>query len=81
MTIRMPQISLGDRVLKALGKKRGLRLPTEAHEKFGPYVTAAAKKESFWKALGRRKDADLPDGYVDFYELERNVHGRGSSSE
>ena len=81
MTIRLPQISFGDKMLKALGKKRGLRLPTEAYEKCGPYVSAAAQKECFWRALVRAKDADLPDGYVDLYSFERNVHGHRPLSE
>jgi len=78
MTIRLPKFSFGDRILKTLGKKRGLRLPAEAHEKFGPYVSALAQKESFWKALFRSKNADLPDGYVDLFSFERHAHGEKS---
>ena len=78
MTIRLPQISFGDRILKTLGKKRGLRLPSEAYEKLGPYVSVAAQKESFWKAFFRSKNADLPDGYVDLFSFEPHVHGHQS---
>jgi hypothetical protein len=73
MTIRMPDIRLGDRLLKALGKKRGVRLPAELYEKYGPYVFAVAQKESFWKALARPKDTRLPVGYVDLFSFERDA--------
>ena len=74
MTIRMPHISIGDRVLKALGKKRGFRLPTEAYEKFGPYVSAVAQKECFWRALVRAKDSNLPNGYADLFSFDPDDH-------
>ena len=81
MTIRMPQISFGDRVLKVLGKKRGLRLPTEAYEKFGPYVSVEARKECFWRALVRAKDANLPNGYVDLFSFVPNDHDQGPTND
>jgi hypothetical protein len=77
----MPQISFGDRILRAFGKKRGIRLPAEAYEKLGPYVCAAAQKESFWRALIRAKDVDLPNGYVDLFSFERGIHVHDSPSE
>ena len=81
MTIRMPRTSFGDRVLKALGKKRGLRLPTEAYEKLGPYVSAVAQKESFWRALFRSKNTGLPDGYVDLFSFDPNGHDQRSTND
>ena len=70
--MRIPPISFGDRVLRALGKKRGLRVPTEAYEKFGPYVSAVSQKESFWRALVGAKDVNLPNGYVDLFSFDPN---------
>jgi hypothetical protein len=65
MTIKIPHKRIGDRVLKALGKKRGVQIPTEAHNQFGHYAYATAKKESFLRALFRPKDEPLPEGMVD----------------
>ena len=81
MTIRMPHISFGDRLLKAFGKKRGIRFPSEIYEEYGPYVYAVAQKESFWKALIRPKNVNLPDGYVDLFLFHRNVSGHRPQSE
>jgi hypothetical protein len=65
MTIKIPEKTIGDRVLKALGKKRGVQIPADAHKQFGPYAYATAQKESFLKALLRPKNEPLPDGMVD----------------
>ena len=81
MTIRLPKISFGDRILKAFGKKRGLRLPEKAHEKFGPHVYAVAQKESFWRALIRSKDGDLTNGYVDLFSFQFNDHDHTPTNE
>ena len=70
MTIRMPEANIFDRFLKFLGKKRGVRFPGEAYEKFGPYVYANALKESFWKALLRPANQSLPDDLVDLFQIE-----------
>jgi hypothetical protein len=71
MTIKIPKKTIGDRVLKALGKKRGVQIPAETHKQFGPYAYATAQKESFLKALLRPKDEPLPDGMVDI-DLEEH---------
>ena len=64
MTIHLPEPDFFDRFLKLFGKKRGVKIPTEAYEKFGPYVYAKAQKESFWSALIRPKNGELPEGYI-----------------
>jgi hypothetical protein len=69
MTIKIPKPTIFDNLLRLLGKKRGVKLPLEAYEKYGQYVYAKASKESFWKALIRSKNTDLPKGYVDLYDL------------
>ena len=78
MTIRLPDQNIFDRILGLLGKKRGVRIPTEAYEKFGPYCQLKAFKENYWKALLRSKHEKLPDGYIDLFEIEgfrREVSG------
>ena len=76
MTIRMPDLNIFDKILKSIGKKRGVRYPVDAYEKFGQSVYIKATKENFWKALFRSKDTELPEGYINlysFYDL-RNSH-------
>jgi hypothetical protein len=65
MTIRIPDPTIGDKILKLLGKKRGIILPVEPYKKFGPYAYINAKKENFWKALFRSKNAPFPDNVAD----------------
>lgn len=67
MTIRMPPLSLGDRLLRILGKCRAVFVPADAYEKFGPYVTLRATKEPFLKALLRLRNRPLPPGTIDFF--------------
>ena len=65
MTIKIPEKTIGDKVLKALGKKRGIQIPAETYKEFGPYAYATAQKESFLRALFRPKDEPLPEGMVE----------------
>ena len=65
MTIRIPRKTIGDKVLKALGKKRGVHIPAETYKQFGPYAYATAQKESFLRALLRPKNEPLPEGMVE----------------
>ncbi|MFC1577614.1 hypothetical protein ACFL36_01250 [Thermodesulfobacteriota bacterium] len=69
MTIKRPKPNIFDKFLKFIGKRRGVKLPLEAYERFGQYAYAKAIKESFWKSLFRAKDKELPEGYVDLYTL------------
>jgi hypothetical protein len=58
MTIRIPKKNILDRILLIIGKERDIVIPGEAgkiYEKYGPYVYIKAKRESFWKALLRKK--------------------------
>jgi hypothetical protein len=70
MTIRLPEPNILDRFLNLLGKKRGVKIPIGAFEKFGPHFSAKAYKESFWKALFRSRYQDLPEGLVDVFFIE-----------
>lgn len=70
MTIRLPEPNIFDRFLKLLGKKRGVRMPIGASEKFGPYFYAKAVKENFWTALLRSSGDELPDDLIDICQIE-----------
>jgi hypothetical protein len=70
MTIKYPEVSIADKFLKLLGKKRGIKIPYEAYEKFGPYVYVKAQKENFWKALFRSKDQSLPKDMIDISSFQ-----------
>ena len=64
MTIRLPESTISDRLLALVGKKRAVRIPTEAYKKFGSYVYAKAEKESFWRVLFRSKNQNPPAGWI-----------------
>ncbi len=70
MTFRIPQLNIFDMFLRLLGKKRGVKIPVEAYEKFGLYVYAKAYKESFWTALFRSGGDALPDNLIDILHIE-----------
>jgi len=65
MTIKPPQRSIADKLLHILGKKRGVLIIDEFSAQLGPYYTAIARKENFFKALLRPRGNDLPAGMVD----------------
>lgn len=65
MTIKHQEPNILDRLLKIIGKKRGIIVPSDIYEKFGPYIYFEAKRESFWKALFRGKNQKLPQGVID----------------
>lgn len=69
MTIKIPEPGFADKVLRILGKKRGVIIPSDEYEKFGPYSYAVAKKEYFLKALFRPANQSLPNGMVDIFTL------------
>jgi hypothetical protein len=59
MTIRVPPENIWDRILKKLGKERRVHLPENSaavYQDLGPYVQIKGKRESFLKALFRRKE-------------------------
>jgi hypothetical protein len=69
----MPKEGLSDKLLKVLGKKRGVKIPEGIFKNFDPQkvdVYAVAQKESFWKALFRAKDEELPQDFFNLYEFE-----------
>jgi hypothetical protein len=72
MTIEIPKSNLGDRILKRLGKKRAVMIPTDAENRFGPYVFATALKEPFLTALFRPRGKKPNAGwvYIDLSETD-----------
>lgn len=70
MTIKIPDPNLADKILKFYGKKRGVIFPDQAYTKFGPHIYAVAKRESFWKALLRPRNQDLPAGMIDIFSFQ-----------
>lgn len=78
MTIRIPRKTIGDKVLKALGRKRGVHIPSETYKEFGAYAYAKAQKERFLRALLRPRDRNLPDGMIDIddYRKESDLSDR-----
>ena len=73
MTIKIPPMSVADRILRYLGKRRALILPVGAYEKYGPYVFARAKKEPFLKALLRPRAKEIPPGAIDLFAFCENL--------
>ena len=70
MTIAMPQPGFADKLLKMLGKRRGVIFPDTAVEKYGQHVYARAYEESFWKALLRPGNRELPEDMVDIFSFQ-----------
>jgi hypothetical protein len=64
MTYKILNENFADKILALLGKKRAVRIPTEAYEKLGPYVYAKTGGESFWRALFRPKKQNPPAGWI-----------------
>ena len=60
MTIRKPPENILDKILKLFGKEREVIMPDEAgkvYRDIGPYVQIRGKRESFFKALLRRRES------------------------
>lgn len=69
MTVRTPEKNILDRILSLFGKRRGVIIPDGIYQKHGPHVYAMAKRESFWRALLRPKNASLPENVIDSDQL------------
>lgn len=65
MTVRVPRKTIGDRILRALGKRRAVHAGAAgAGERFGPHADVVLPRESFWRALIRPWGAAPPEGFV-----------------
>ena len=64
MTIKPPKLTVGDIILKNLGKKRGMIVPKDIKQ----YDYVRAQKEPFLKALFRSRNKELPNGMIDIIQ-------------
>ena len=66
MTMIFKEPNVLDRILGLLGKKRRFVLPQkDLREKFGPCATFMIQRESFFSALFRSTEDDLPEDVLD----------------
>lgn len=72
MTIRVQGPNLFDKILSLIGKKRGIIVPYNVYERYGPFAYGKAKRESFWKALLRPLNAPFPDGVIEWDQVMGN---------
>jgi hypothetical protein len=47
MTIKIPEPNILDKILKSIGKKRAVKIPTKVYEKYGQYAYVVGQRESF----------------------------------
>ena len=80
MTVKIPAMSIADRLLRKMGKRRALIFPVGAYEKYGPYVISRVKKEPFLNALLRPKSKQLPPGSVDLFSFCEGLSDRSTVS-
>ncbi len=69
MTVKIPKPTMTDRILNLLGKKRAIHIPDDVHKEYSPYGYMQAQRESFLKALLRKKGEELPEGWVYLEDL------------
>lgn len=58
MTIRLPQKTWVDKILKIFGKERRVLVDDDIYQEYGPYVLVQGRFESFWKCLLRRRSKE-----------------------
>ena len=64
MTIRIPDDNILDNILHLLGKNRQVIIPEGAdkiYKEYGPHAQIKGEKESFFKALFRKKNRQIMD--------------------
>ena len=54
MTVRLPQKTWIDKLLKLFGKERRVLVDDDVYQEYGPYVLVQGRFESWWKCLFRR---------------------------
>lgn len=70
MTIVIPKPDLFDRLLRILGKKRGVAVHGETIDPSSTQSYVAPKKESPLRALLRPSGKSLPDGMTDIFTIQ-----------
>ena len=80
MTLLLPKKSLGDRVLKMLGRKRAVYCRVN-YAVYGAYAYCEARKEALLVALLPRRDRKLKPGWYFLDDMEtRACTGKGTGS-
>lgn len=69
MTIIIPEPNVLDKILKCLGKRRGVFIPTGLLNEEGVDAYLSWQKEGFLNSLSRPKGEDLPEGTIDIFSL------------
>lgn len=70
MTIVIPKPGLIDKMLRLIGKKRGVVVQAETMDPSGTQIYFAPKKESALKAMCRPLGKALPEGMSDIFTLQ-----------
>ena len=70
MTIVIPKPGLIDKLLRRIGKKRGVVVQAETMDPSGTQTYFAPKKESALKAMRRPSGKALPEGMSDVFTLQ-----------
>lgn len=76
MTIRKPSITIADKFLKLLNKKRGVQVGESIVKDHAPGGTLIAMKESFWRALFRPSKKELPSHMINLFDMDLDSPGR-----
>ncbi|MBS3759080.1 MAG: hypothetical protein KGY61_10505 [Desulfobacterales bacterium] len=71
MSVDIPRPNIFDRLLKGLGKPRGVIIPEDAHQYHGKAKRIVCKKESVWISLWRSKKKGLPEDRADIFLLQK----------
>ena len=76
MTIVIPKPGLIDRLLRLIGKKRGVIVQVQTMDPSGTQIYFAQKKESALKAMRRPSGKALPEGMSDIFTIqsEEKIH-------
>lgn len=78
MSVKVPQPSMLDRLLRRLGKSRGVIIPKDACHYHGKETQIFCKKESIWVSLSRPRKKQLPEDRADIFLLQK-IYGNPRS--
>ena len=78
MSVNVPQPNMLDRLLRRLGKCRGVIIPKDAYHYHGKETQIFCKKESVWVSLRRPGIEQLPEDRADIFRLQK-IYGKTGS--
>ena len=79
MSVNVPEPNILDKLLKRLGKSRGVIIPKDAHQYHGKDTQIFCKKESVFISLRRPRNHQLPEDRADIFLLQKiycNPHSK-----